>query len=132
MREGESVENLDAPLFGGPWRPVVYLPLRSVTDPDDVVCFTGTGNGARRAVAKLCRVYAREGPDRQGKSPAITLNTWSFDNKSGGKTTWPDFKNVGWEFFTPGVPAPAEAGRGPDRAADQAGSGQAGDASAQA
>jgi hypothetical protein len=87
-------------------RPVVYLLLRSVADPDDVVCFTGTGNGARRAVAKLCRVYAREGPDRQGKSPAITLNTWSFDNKSGGKTTWPDFKNIGWEFFTPGVPAP--------------------------
>jgi len=88
------------------WRPVVYLPLRSVTDPDDVVCFTGTGKGARRAVAQLCRVYAREGADRQGKSPAITLNTWSFDNKSGGKTTWPDFKIVGWEFFTPGVPAP--------------------------
>ena len=32
------------------WRPVVYLPLRSVTDPDDVV---GTGKGARRAVAQL-------------------------------------------------------------------------------
>jgi hypothetical protein len=88
------------------WRPVVYLPLRSVTDPDDVVCFTGTSRGARRAVAQLCRVYAREGADRQGKSPAIMLNTWSFDNKSGGKTTWPDFKIVGWEFFTPGVPAP--------------------------
>jgi hypothetical protein len=86
------------------WRPVVYLPLRSVTDPDDVVCFTGTGKGARRAVAQLCRVYARA--DRQGKSPAITLNTWSFDNKSGGTTTWPVFKLIGWEFFTPGVPAP--------------------------
>jgi len=88
------------------WRPVVYLPLRSVTDPDDVVCFTGTGKGARRAVAQLCRVYAREGADRQGKGPAITLNTWSFDNKSGGTTTWPVFKLIGWEFFTPGVPAP--------------------------
>ena len=88
------------------WRPVVYLPLRSVTDPDDVVCFTGTGKGARRAVAQLCRVYAREGADRQGKSPAITLNTWSFDNKSGGTTTWPVFKLIGWEFFAPGVPAP--------------------------
>jgi hypothetical protein len=88
------------------WRPVVYLPLRPVTDPDDVVCFTGTGKGARRAVAQLCRVYAREGADRQGKSPAITLNTWSFDNKSGGTTTWPVFKLIGWEFFAPGVPAP--------------------------
>ena len=88
------------------WRPVVYLPLRSVTDPDDVVCFTGTGKGARRAVAQLCRIYAREGADRQGKSPAMTLNTWSFENKSGGTTTWPVFKLIGWEFFAPGVPAP--------------------------
>ena len=91
------------------WRSVVYLPLGSVADPDDVVCFTGTGKGARRAVAQLCRIYAREGADRQGKSPAITLNTWSFENKSGRKTTWPDFKLVGWQFFTPGVPAPPVA-----------------------
>ena len=88
------------------WRPIVYLPLRSVTDPDDVVCFTGTGKGARRAVAQLCRVYAREGVERQGKSPAIMLKTWSFDNKAGGRTTWPDFKIVGWDFFTPGVAMP--------------------------
>ena len=57
-------------------------------------------------MAQLCRIYAREGADRQGKGPAITLNTWSFDNKSGGTTTWPVFKLIGWEFFTPGVPAP--------------------------
>ena len=30
------------------WRPVVYLPLRSVTDPDDVVCFT-VGSSSRPA-----------------------------------------------------------------------------------
>src|SRR5262249_20490968 len=108
--DGESVEHRTEPIMERPelppcpacgnivdehddkrcdWRPVVYLPLRPVTDPDDVVCFTGTGKGARRAVAQLCRVYARESADRQGKSPAITLNTWSFDNKSGGTTTWP-------------------------------------------
>jgi hypothetical protein len=84
------------------WRPTVYLPLRSVTDPSDVVCFTGTGKGARKAVAQLCRTYARPGADRKGKSPAITLSTWSFDNKSGGTTTWPVFKLIGWEFFVPG------------------------------
>jgi hypothetical protein len=88
------------------WRSIVYLPLRSVTDPDDVVCFTGTGKGARRAVANLCRVYARAGADRKGKSPVITLNTFEFENKAGGRTTWPDFKLIGWDFFTPGVPAP--------------------------
>ena len=83
--EGESVEHRTALIMDRPelppcpacgnivdehddkrcdWRPVVYLPLRSVTDPDNVLCFTGTGKGARRAVAQLCRVYAREGADR--------------------------------------------------------------------
>ena len=88
------------------WRPGVYLPLRSVTDPSDVLCFTGNGLGARRAVAQLCRIYAREGPDRQGKSPTILLETRSFKNNAGGTTTWPVFKLIGWDYFTPGVPAP--------------------------
>jgi hypothetical protein len=88
------------------WRSVVYLPLRSVTDPDDVLCFTGTGKGARRAVAKLCKIYSRPGSDRQGKSPVILLESRSFPNKNGGTTTWPVFKRISWEFFTPGVPAP--------------------------
>jgi len=89
------------------WRPTIYLPMRSGTGTDDLVCFTGGGKGARRAVAQLCGIYAREGANRRGKSPAITLQTWSFENKSGGTTTWPDFSNiVGWEFFEPGVATP--------------------------
>jgi hypothetical protein len=88
------------------WRPVVYLPLRSVTDPTDVVCFTGNGLGARRALAQLCRIYAREGADHQGKGPTILLEARSFKNDAGGTTTWPVFKRIGWDYFTPGVPAP--------------------------
>jgi len=88
------------------WRPVVYLPLRSVTDPDDVVCFTGTGKGARKAVAQLCGVYARPGADRRGKSPKLLLKSRSFENDNKGTTVWPVFDLDGWEFFTPGVPAP--------------------------
>jgi hypothetical protein len=88
------------------WRSTVYLLLRSVTDPNDVVCFTGTGKGARVAVAELCRIYGRPGADRQGKSPVIALNTRSFENKNRSTTTWPDFKFVGWDFFVPGVSIP--------------------------
>jgi hypothetical protein len=89
------------------WKPTVYLPMRSASDADDVVCFTGGGKGARRALAQLCSIYAREGADRRGRSPKITLDSFSFENKSGGKTFWPDFSNiVGWEFFTPGVATP--------------------------
>ena len=70
------------------------------------MCFTGNGLGARRAVAQLCRIYAREGADHQGKSPTILLETRSFKNNAGGTTTWPVFKLIGWEYFTAGVPAP--------------------------
>jgi hypothetical protein len=67
------------------WKPVVYLPLRSITDSDDVnLCFTGNGKGARKALAKLCGVYSRRGADRQGKSPVLALNSRSFTNDSGG------------------------------------------------
>jgi hypothetical protein len=88
------------------WRPVVYLPLRSVADPDDVVCFTGTGKGARVAMAQLCGVYARPGADRRGKSPRLLLKSRSFENDNKGTTVWPVFDLDGWEFFTPGMSAP--------------------------
>jgi hypothetical protein len=89
------------------WRPVVYLPLRSATNPnDDAICFTGTGKGARKALGQLCGTYRRSSTDRQGKSPVLILKSRSFPNGSGGTTAWPVFKIVGWEFFTPGVPAP--------------------------
>ena len=103
-------DKLDWPMRGGerrdPWQPVVYLPMRSVADPDDVVCFTGTGKGARKAMAQLCRIYARPGADRQGKDPVILLEGRSFQNDSGGTTTWPIFKMIGLDYFTPGTPAP--------------------------
>jgi hypothetical protein len=89
------------------WRPVVYLPLRSATDPSDIVCFTGGGKGARKMLGQLCGVYARPGADREGKNPTIMLTTYSFENKKhGGTTVWPDYKLIGWDYFIPGVPAP--------------------------
>ena len=57
-------------------------------------------------MAQLSKIYSRPGSDRQGKSPVILLESRSFPNKNGGTTTWPVFKLIGWEFFTPGVPAP--------------------------
>src|SRR6516225_5726452 len=69
------------------WRPAVYLPLRSVTDPSDVMCFTGNGLGARRALAQLCRIYARELADHQGKSRTILLEARSFKHAACGNST---------------------------------------------
>ena len=70
---------------------------------------TGTGKGAHKAVAQLCGLYARPGADRQGKDPVVLPESRSFKNDSGGTTTWPIFKSLGWDFFVPGVPAPPVA-----------------------
>jgi hypothetical protein len=87
------------------WRSAIYLPLRSVADSNDVICFTGGGKGARKAVGQLLGIYARPGADRKGRSPTVMLETHSFENQNGGTTTWPRFKIIGWEFFD-GTPAP--------------------------
>jgi hypothetical protein len=69
------------------------------------LCYTGTGKGARKALAQLCGLYSRA--DRQGKSPVLVLKSRSFTNDSGGTTVWPVFnKPINWEFFEPDTPAP--------------------------
>jgi hypothetical protein len=103
---GTALEHEHDKLKRCDWRSVVYLLLRSLTDSNDVVCFTGTGKGARKAVAQLCGIYRRPGADRQGKSPVLLLESRSFENESKGTTAWPVFKIVRWEFFAPGEPAP--------------------------
>ena len=87
-------------------KPVVYLPLRPLGDPDDVVCFSGNGRGARVAVAELCKIYGRPGADRGGRDFCVMLETRSFGNSEGGTTVWPVFRPIGYEFFVPDTPAP--------------------------
>jgi hypothetical protein len=88
------------------WRPVVYLPLRPLSDPSDVVCFSGSGKGARVAVADLCKIFGRPGADRKGRDLVVLLQDRSFPNTEGGTTVWPVFKPIGAEFFVPDTPAP--------------------------
>jgi hypothetical protein len=89
------------------WNSVVYLPLRSLANPEDVVVFTGGGQGARTALGRLCKVYARTDADRHGKDPVVALEqTKPFNNKAGGTTIWPIFRWLGAEHFVPDVPAP--------------------------
>jgi hypothetical protein len=103
---GRSVrEHDDKPKFCS-WKPAVYLPLRSLADADDVVCFTGTGKGARKEVAELCKIYGRPGADRGGRDFVVMLETYSFRNSEEGTTVWPVFKVIGYEFFVPDTPAP--------------------------
>src|SRR5262249_47669195 len=90
------------------WKPTVYLPLRPLADASDVMCFTGTGKGARVVVGDLCKVYGRPGADRDGKDFVIMLETRLLPPTNERSTTvWPVFKVIGYEFFVPDTPAPA-------------------------
>jgi hypothetical protein len=88
-----------------PWVPTVYLPMRDLSD-NSIVCFNGMGQGASKAMGELCRIYARPGADRGGKMPVLLLESFTFENRSGGTTRWPRFKIVDWQFFEPDTPAP--------------------------
>ena len=106
---GRSVREHDEHPKRCDWRPTVYLPLRSLDDAADAaMCFTGTGKGARVAVAELCKVYGRPGADRGGRDFVVMLTSRSFPNTEGGTTVWPIFKGpIGYEYFVPNTPAPA-------------------------
>jgi hypothetical protein len=104
----ESCGDMDPRLWNkdrDPWVSTIYLPMRCLTD-DSIVCFTGGGQGASKAVGELCKVYARPGADRGGKMPVILLEDFTFENRSGGTTRWPRFKIVDWQFWEADTPAP--------------------------
>jgi hypothetical protein len=88
-----------------PWVPTIYLPMRAMAD-NAIVCLNLSGQGGMKALGELCRVYARPGADRKGKMPVLVLDSFTFENRSGGTTRWPRFKIVGWEYFEPDTPAP--------------------------
>ena len=89
-----------------PWKPTSYLPMRNMENDAAVVFgpFSKTARGEIRALVKVCRRT-----DRGGKDPVVLLEERSFKNQKGGTTYAPVLKLVGWDFWTPGEPAPEPA-----------------------
>jgi hypothetical protein len=85
-----------------PWRKTIYLPMRTA-DGESIV-FGPFADTQIRAVNNFIRICRRT--DRDGKDPVVLLGSESFRNVYDGITYKPTFKIVGWEFWTPGVPAP--------------------------
>jgi hypothetical protein len=95
-------EELDEPEKAGqdddPWQRVSYLVMR-YADSDEVVTFTTTSDGGRKAVAKLADRYDRMRHKHPAQMPVVTLACDSYQHDEYGKVLKPKFVVVGWDFW---------------------------------
>jgi hypothetical protein len=83
-----------------PWARTVYLAMRDVSS-EEVICFTSSSDGGRKAVAKLADRYDRVQHLHRykAKMPVVCLESESYTHKTYGKILKPKFRVVGWEFW---------------------------------
>jgi len=80
-----------------PWSLHYLLPLEKISD-GDVVIFTTSSIGGRRAVADLCAAYAKRTAKRAScGQPIVTLGTAEMPTRKFGKVLRPQFVIVGWD-----------------------------------
>jgi hypothetical protein len=81
-----------------PWARTVYLVLRDGSN-DEIVCFTSSSDGGRKAVAKLADRYDRLRQKHKAKFPVVSLESESYQHGTYGKIFKPRFHITGWEYW---------------------------------
>jgi hypothetical protein len=81
-----------------PWARTVYLAMRDVAT-DEIVCFTASSDGGRKAVAKLADRYDRLRHRHKDKMPLVTLEAESYQHETYGKIWKPAFRIVDWAYW---------------------------------
>jgi len=81
-----------------PWQRVVYLVLRN-TSNDEIVTFTSTSDGGRKAVAKLADRFDRQRHKHPAQMPTVALKQESYQHPEYGKVLKLKFEVVGWDFW---------------------------------
>jgi hypothetical protein len=81
-----------------PWTRTVYLALRDISN-DEVICFTSSSDGGRKAVAKLADRYDRFRHRFKAKMPVVCLGSGSYQHSTYGKILKPVFRIVGWAYW---------------------------------
>jgi hypothetical protein len=108
---GDTDEALWEPDVNGepkdPWVYMYKLPLVSPDGSEEYV-FGTSSNGGKRAIADLCKAYARR--TKSSSLPVVQLESSSYvhPNKALGRVKVPALKVVGWAD-APGSAAPAIA-----------------------
>ncbi|OLB69675.1 MAG: hypothetical protein AUI16_27815 [Alphaproteobacteria bacterium 13_2_20CM_2_64_7] len=80
-----------------PWARTSYLALRDLSN-DEIVCFTSSSDGGRRAVAKLADRYDKLRHRHKAKMPVVTLQSESYQHNLYGKIFKPVFHIVDWAY----------------------------------
>jgi hypothetical protein len=81
-----------------PWAKTVYLAMRDLSN-DEIICFTSSSDGGRKAVLKLADRYDRFRHRFKSKMPVVTLESESYQHKTYGKILKPKFRVVDWAFW---------------------------------
>jgi hypothetical protein len=81
-----------------PWAKTCYLAMRDVSN-DEIVCFTSSSDGGRRAVAKLVDRYDRLRHKHKAKFPVVCLDSESYQHRTYGKILKPAFRIVDWAYW---------------------------------
>jgi hypothetical protein len=85
-----------------PWSFQYMLPLENM-ESGEVLIFTSSSIGGRRAVSELCNAYAKRKLNGRDGQPIIKLAADEMNTKNFGKVPRPDFEIVGWDDMTDDV-----------------------------
>jgi hypothetical protein len=81
-----------------PYARTCYLAMRDLSN-DEIVCFTSSSDGGRKAVARLAERYDRLRRRHKAKMPVVVLETESYQHKLYGKILKPRFNVVDWAYW---------------------------------
>jgi hypothetical protein len=70
---------------------------------DEVICFTSSSDGGRKAVIKLADRYDRLRHRHKAKMPVVTLEAENYQHNTYGKIWKPVFRIVDWAYWDDGT-----------------------------
>lgn len=81
-----------------PWARTVYLVMCDLSS-DEIICFTSSSDGGRKALVKLADRYDRLRHRYKAKMPVVCLESESYQHSVYGKILKPKFRIVDWAFW---------------------------------
>jgi hypothetical protein len=81
-----------------PYARTCYLAMRDLSN-DEIVCFTSSSDGGRKAVARLAERYDRLRYRHKAKFPVVCLDSESYQHRTFGKILKPVLRIVDWTYW---------------------------------
>jgi hypothetical protein len=72
--------------------------MRDVSN-DEIICFTSSSDGGRKAVAKLADRYDKLRHRFKAKMPVVCLESEAYQHNTYGKILKPKFRVVDWAYW---------------------------------